>query len=187
MTLKHVLNLCFSRSGQFVPNKSVSSRIPERNETSTDEASCASPVALTPEKSIRRILDDLAVSPDKSLANETDDSYEMYKPSTSEVDTSSVNTPVKKRKKIGKAHCKSGLKQSNTENASSAKKRKSVKKLSCKEKRGWTKEKENLLVELWEEETLLYDFTHKDYKNNTERERAYNRIAANLDMYSKYF
>ena len=166
------------RCGQFKPNQSRSwSLHPQTSEPSSDYDS-SSPMKKITNRTISNILEDLDVSPAQSDMVQSGYSSASYKPSTSDMYTSPESSPVK-RSQVVKGKIKSTKKSGHVPYKGKGKK---SKKLSCKEKRGWTKEKEDLLVQLWEDESLLYDFRNRDYKNNTEREKAYKRIAANLDM-----
>ena len=59
------------------------------------------------------------------------------------------------------------------------------KKLSSKERKGWTEAKEDLLGKVWEQESLLYDRQHENYSNSAEREAAEERIAMIIEIDGK--
>ena len=56
------------------------------------------------------------------------------------------------------------------------------KKMTSKERKGWTADKEDLLCELWEEADLLYDRAHEEHNNPVERSAAEHRIAEVLNI-----
>lgn len=49
----------------------------------------------------------------------------------------------------------------------------------------WTREREQLLCTMWEEEIHLYDATSKDYRNTNKRQQALQRFSAVLGLDGK--
>ena len=56
------------------------------------------------------------------------------------------------------------------------------KKMSSKERKGWTEEKEDFLSEVWELESVLYNRRNENYSDPVERKNAEERISQELDI-----
>ena len=56
------------------------------------------------------------------------------------------------------------------------------KKLSSKERKGWTNEKQDMLSEVWELESVLYNRRNEYYSDPVERKNAEDRISQELDI-----